>query len=341
MDPVLSESPPWSTARRTPSWKSRTTSAQYRPMARASSATQPWAGAGASLRSSIQTRVTRGKLGFETEIVSGPESVARTRALISGLEARGIRISDTSRLRRYLEAEQRLEAEGPPTTTEGKRRLLIAKLETSLLSTAFEYLSKDPPLPGVIELLRKAAHGTEFPTEGEDRPRDYQAEAWFAGLLRRAGEAISLSEPDIVIHHAGRQFGIPVKRPRTWKSLKGRLHSAVRQLRGARLTGFLFIDFTILLDLHRWPAPASFEEFRRRSDEIEPELRRLASKGDVVRWLGECYKGDRLAGIIAAAHVAGTAEDGRTFFLSRRLIGSLLPNHRARHAAEYLRSLFP
>ena len=41
MDPVLSESPPWLTARRTPCRKSSSTSAQYRPMAKASSAIQP------------------------------------------------------------------------------------------------------------------------------------------------------------------------------------------------------------------------------------------------------------------------------------------------------------
>jgi len=285
--------------------------------------------------------VIRGRLAFEPEIVSGPESVQRTCTLIAGLEARGIRIPEGARLRKYLEAERKLEAEGLPTTPEGARRLLVAKLETSLLSAAFEHLTRDPPLPGSIDLLRRAVHGTEFPTEEEDRPRDYQAEAWFAGQLRRAGERIELREPDIVVHHGTREFGIPVKRPRTWKSLKGRLHSSVKQLRTAGLTGFVLVDFTLVLGLHRWPAPGSFEEFRRRSEEIEPRLRYLARKGDVVRWIGDCYKGDRLAGVIATANVAGTSADGHTFFLSRRMIGSALPGHRARHAAEYQRSLFP
>jgi hypothetical protein len=132
-----------------------------------------------------------------------------------------------------------------------------------------------------------------------------------------------------------------VKRPRTRKSLRGSLHSAVKQLRSTGLTAFVFVDFTLVLGLHLDTRPGNLDDVQDRITAVEPALRKLAGKGEVLRWIQERYKGDRVAGIIAGAHFAVPSHDGKTHYIVRRMIGGDLPGHRAKHAAEYMRSLFP
>jgi hypothetical protein len=125
------------------------------------------------------------------------------------------------------------------------------------------------------------------------------------------------------------------------ETARGRLRSGVEQLQSAGLTGCIYVDFTLVLKLHLDLRPGTPEDVIDRKDAIEPELRKLARKGQVLRWIQDCYKGDRVARVIAGANLAVGSLDRKTHYLVRRMVGSDLPGHRAKHAAEYMRSLFP
>lgn len=82
----------------------------------------------------------------------------------------------------------------------------------------------------------------------KSRARDLEFELFVAAICRRAGLAVSLREPDIVVDFADSEWAIAAKRLSSPKLAGANVSKAARQIRDSGHHGFVFLDVTRILE---------------------------------------------------------------------------------------------
>jgi len=177
---------------------------------------------------------------------------ARASKLISDLEAAGVPVPPSSRLRRYANAlNEAVAADGVrrPESAELAlwHRLLI---EVEDLDVTTRVLSQHPEVPSWSIHLKRSLAGAALRSD-ENLPspaRDVQFELILAALFRRAGFSVSLDEPDVIVLDESRRFGVAAKRPRSHAKLEKNIRDARRQVQQSGLPGMIAVDVSCILN---------------------------------------------------------------------------------------------
>jgi hypothetical protein len=173
----------------------------------------------------------------------------RADKLLSQFRAAGIVVNPSSRFSRYAKQLKRAaesEYETPPDDVlRVWHRLLI---EVDNLDTIFGSLSAEPAVGGWQGKMQETLSGGMLRTQDRSdcRARNIQFELLVASVIRRAGYAIQLGGPDIIVKLETSEIGIAVKRPRSPTKIRTNIGVGQRQLKKAGLTGLVAVDLTIL-----------------------------------------------------------------------------------------------
>ncbi|HEV7488014.1 MAG TPA: hypothetical protein VGQ65_20270 [Thermoanaerobaculia bacterium] len=173
----------------------------------------------------------------------------RADKLLSQFRAAGIIVNPSSRFSRYakeLKVAAESEYDTPPDAVlRVWHRLLI---EVDNLDTVLGNLSAEPAVGGWQGKVQETLSGGVLRTQDRTdcRARNIQFELLVASLIRRAGYAVQLRDPDVVLKLETSEIGIAVKRPRSPTKITTHIGVGQRQLKKAGLTGLVAIDLTIL-----------------------------------------------------------------------------------------------
>ena len=149
-----------------------------------------------------------------------------------------------------------------------------AAYEVPQLMRVVEELSKPPAVSGWQQRVRKVVRGSSLPApEGKSEPRDIQFELFTAALCRRAGYAIELTEPDIVIHSGSMIFSLAAKRPSSSKRISKTIQKASSQIVDSGIPGIVVLDVSQLLNptfalLHTSHRTAALSEITRLTNDF-------------------------------------------------------------------------
>jgi hypothetical protein len=181
------------------------------------------------------------------------EIIEKAHRFISEMAARGIQPPNGSRVPLYLEALEEF-----VQWTQGYRdgdtvqRFVLGLQEISLLIQIFDWLKTPPEVPGWCEKFREILSGPFLPSDQADKPRDTQAELWFAGGAKHAGYRVELctqpeKEPDVILYFENHRYAVEAKRPRSMEAIERRVvKKAAEQIAKRGLDGgLIFLDLSI------------------------------------------------------------------------------------------------
>jgi hypothetical protein len=181
-----------------------------------------------------------------------PQLRDRTVTLIGFLESVGVRVPRSSRLREYL---RQLEAACRANGVTVPAHLDLSKWHRSLteiddLDFVARELSQPPKVRGWDRAMRLClAGGVRRADEVKHSgARDIQFELVTAAMLRRAGFAVELAEPDVLIHYKDGRFGIAAKRPRSIKKLRANICDADKQIGRSGMQGIIAVDLSCVFN---------------------------------------------------------------------------------------------
>lgn len=102
-----------------------------------------------------------------------------------------------------------------------------------------------PSRPSQLAKLLKEVLGGAIVASGDRRsfPRDIQFELYIAARFAQAGFQIELAEPDALILHGQKHFGIAAKRVSSPSQIRKRVRESIRQLDRANVSGFVAMSF--------------------------------------------------------------------------------------------------
>ena len=175
--------------------------------------------------------------------------IERFDALQAQLENNGISVKPGSRFNNYRDVLEHFHevAETDEAENVNFKLLTQANYEIELLTVIVEQLSSEPQIDGWRSEVERLISGRDLPEkEGRDAsPRDFQFELYVAALSRKAGFAIRLAEPDVIVFHPDLEFGIAVKRPKSLGSVRPNIKKASKQIRRSDRQGAIAVDLSL------------------------------------------------------------------------------------------------
>ena len=106
----------------------------------------------------------------------------------------------------------------------------------------------DTPTKSEHNIITELSQGCWHPDEDTNtRVRDQQYELWLKHFLSKHNIISKIKEPDLFFKWNGKEFPLAAKRPKSRKSLDGRIRSAVHQLEPYKGGGVVSISLDLLL----------------------------------------------------------------------------------------------
>src|SRR5689334_10391943 len=183
--------------------------------------------------------------------ITFPQLRDRAIALLDRLGQLGVVVPPGSRLLRYLSELQTAAIEQYSDPPEAVRRVwhrLLAEVDD--FETIVTSLGHRPEVEGWREKLQVALGGGVVRTDEvrHSPARDIQFELLVAAVFRRAGYAVQLAEPDILISTTIGPFGIAAKRLYSLTKVEANIRKAAKQIAGANCPGIIATDVSILIN---------------------------------------------------------------------------------------------
>jgi len=179
------------------------------------------------------------------EAGSFDETLTRYKHALEKLASFGIRISDTSRLRRYqrrIEAFLKQPGDLLKVSVADRNKILFDFREMDELSLIIESFT-DEPTSVEFERLRLLPGGTENPDdESSAKARDAQFELFLRAFFAQASIGIEMGSPDLLVSDGHITFPIEAKRPGSSRRFDDRLRNGIKQLQHQEKYGVLAIS---------------------------------------------------------------------------------------------------
>ncbi len=131
------------------------------------------------------------------------------------------------------------------------QRFVLGLQEISLLVKIFDWLKTPPELASWPDKFQKILDGPFFPSDEADKPRDTQAELFFAAGAKSVEYWVELGdpdkgEPDVILHFENQRYAVEAKRPRSMDAVIARVEDAAKQIAGRGLDGgLIFLDLSV------------------------------------------------------------------------------------------------
>jgi hypothetical protein len=176
------------------------------------------------------------------------EIVAALQRILDRVEAAGVRIDPTSRLRQYV----RHIREDGASLPAGDRVELLSQVRSDAdeIVAAAEHVSAPPAMPGWEKWFKRIRDGSLFPDRREDKAREAQVELLVRGLMRSTGASVSTEEADAQAAFQGHTVSFEVKRPNSSSNLPKTVKKARNQLARVAGPGVVFLDWAQLTPEH-------------------------------------------------------------------------------------------
>lgn len=201
-------------------------------------------------------------------IITPPTITRRTRPeiasfVIETIEAAGVRVPSSSRLRRMhnlLHSGKGAIAPDHPdyeTAVESERDL-------QLLAFAFDQLADTKVTPVYRELLRKLIRDSVLPQHdrGNSQGRDAGFEVYVGAICNAARFLpVSWEEPDVTCHLDQMKLAVAAKRVKNIDRIPERIKKAVEQIDGSGILGLIVLDVGVAFNRNN-------DRIRNLSDEV-------------------------------------------------------------------------
>jgi hypothetical protein len=182
----------------------------------------------------------------------------RLKAAIA-LAAARTRVAPNCRVAQWMEAISRLSGADPrsvlaqmvPNLRQGSWHHPFKDSFRALVDSRMFTLIVEQLLPDLRDSdVRDLVSGNFDPARDKPgkRARDREFELFVAAVARRAGLAVRLGEPDIILDVQASQWCIAAKRLSSSKRVRHNVDKAARQIFDAGRPGFVFLDVTRILD---------------------------------------------------------------------------------------------
>lgn len=178
-----------------------------------------------------------------------PSLLLRYKNALARLESLGVRVSASSRLRKYASRlETAIDDPRPAVEEEFIFAMAFALREVDEIIELVEHLPRTLD-PATLRLLRDVHRGAEHPDDDDasSSARESQYELYLGAVLRRAGLPARHGSPDLVAEYNGRDHYIEAKRPSSAQRVDDRIRSAVHQLRRLSRPGIIALSLDQVL----------------------------------------------------------------------------------------------